>query len=141
MTQDIKKRWIIPAILSGICWGLFYFIPKATVESIDPLSGLVYQVAGNLLVGLIVLALIKFKLERNRKGALTGLLVGILNMAGVLGLLYAIQHGKISIIAIYIGVLVPIIPIILAYLILKERLTIRSGFGIAFALLAIALFS
>ncbi len=52
------KTWILPASVTLICWGLWGFIPKITTRYISPMSAMIYETIGALIVGGIVLVLV-----------------------------------------------------------------------------------
>ena len=60
------------------------------------------------------------------------LLVGVLDMAGNAGFLFARQTGPLAVAAV-LSSLYPVMTIVLAGLVLRERLTVTHGLGIAAA--------
>ena len=133
--------WIIPATLTVIAWGLWAFISKITVMHVSPMSGLIYQILGTAIVGIAVCAALAFDLESDPLGIGASVLTGALNMAGTLFFLKAIQHGKVGVIFVFINILYPMVAIALAFLFLGERLGLKEGLGIGFALFAVYLLS
>lgn len=131
-------NWFVSALLAMIIYGFWGFFPKIAVSYISPKSALVYQVAGALLVGIIVLAQVGFRPDTHPKGVVFALLTGV---AGVLGTLFyygAARAGNISVVA-SLTALYPIITILLAFLVLREPITAKQLLGIVFAMTAIAL--
>jgi drug/metabolite transporter (DMT)-like permease len=127
------------AVVGGIGLGL----ASVAISRVDPalVFGPVAMVRATeaTAVGLIVVAL-------RRPTAITGallpavLLVGVLDMAGNAGFLFARQSGPLAI-AATLSSLYAITTVLLAALVLRERLTISHGVGIATALAGIALIS
>ena len=123
-----------------LCFGLWGFFPKLAVLYLDPRSALVYQTLGGLLVGLLVLASLKFTPAFHPRGLLFAVLTGITGVTGTLCFLAAAERGRISLV-VSLTALYPLITIVLAVLYLKEPLTIKHLFGMACAALAILLLS
>jgi len=132
--------WILPASVTLICWGLWGFIPKITTQYISPMSAMIYETIGALMVGGIVLVLVDFRPDVHIKGICLAIATGMIGLTGALGFLFAVKTGKVSIVAMFTS-LSPLITIFLAYLILKEPLTIKEGLGILTAFAAIFLFT
>ncbi len=132
--------WILPASVTLICWGLWGFIPKITTQYISPMSAMIYETIGALMVGGIVLVLVDFRPDVHIKGICLAIATGMIGLTGALGFLFAVKSGKVSIVAMFTS-LSPLITIGLAYLILKEPLTIKEGLGILAAFTAIFLFT
>ncbi|WP_035240389.1 EamA family transporter [Desulfobacter vibrioformis] len=134
------KTWIVPASMTLICWGLWAFIPKITTRHISPMSAVVYESVGALTMGVIVLAMIHFRPDVNARGIFLAVVTGMLGMAGGLGFLFAVRSGKVSVVAMFTS-LSPLITIALGYVVLNEAITLKEGFGILSAFIAIVLFS
>jgi transporter family protein len=133
------SNWFLPAFVALICWGIWGFIPKMTIQYINPMSALVFEAIGVIIAGLIVLSLLGFRPEVHPKGIALAIFTGILGMTGALGFLFAVKTGKVSIVAM-VTAMAPIVTILLAYFLLGERITFKEGLGIVFALAAISLF-
>jgi transporter family protein len=134
------KDWVFPAILSMLAWGIWGFIPKLTTKYISPVSAVIYEVLGGIIVGVFLLFFVGFRPEVQIKGICLALLTGIVGFLGALCYLMAVRQGKVSVI-VTMTALYPIISIGLAYGILHESLSIKEGIGIVLALVAIGLFT
>ena len=134
------KAWLLPASMTMICWGIWGFIPKVTTRYIHPLSASVFEGLGSAVFGLIILFYLGFKPEIHPRGVSLAFITGLLGMLGALFYLFAVPRGKVSVIAT-IAALNPVITIGLAYFILKEPITLKEGIGMAFAFVAIVLFT
>jgi uncharacterized membrane protein len=96
---------------------------------------------GALPVGIALLILRRFKLEKSKKGISFAVLNGILSGVGGLALFAAYHtNGNTSLITVATS-LYPMITVVLAVLILRERLSATQALGLAFAGAAIVLFS
>lgn len=132
------NNWLFNALLMLVMWGLWAFLPKLAVKYIDPKSALIYQCIGSVLVGLVMLVMVDFKPQTHPKGMLYGGLTGILGFGGMLVYLITVSKVRVATVAT-LTALYPIVVIVLAYLILKEPITIKHVFGFGFGLLAITL--
>lgn len=133
-----ELTWLPAAILSLLCFGLWGFFTKMAIYYIDAKSALIYQALGIAMIGLITLALIKFKPASEIKGITFGLLSGISTGIGSLMYLVAADKGKVTTV-VTMTALYPLITIFLAYIILHEGVNLKQGAGILLALAAIYL--
>jgi transporter family protein len=134
------SSWLPAAIGAMFCFGLWGFFPKLAVLYLDPRSALVYQTMGGLLVGLVVLASLKFAPDYHPRGVLFAVLTGLAGVAGTLCFMAAAARGRISLV-VSLTALYPLITIVLAALFLKEPLTLKHLAGMVCAVLAILLLS
>lgn len=132
--------WLPAALLSLLCFGLWGFFAKMAVTYIDAKSALFYQALGITLIGIITLAMLKFKPGMEIKGMSFALISGIVNGLGLLLYLVAADKGKITGVVTLTG-LYPLITIFLAFLILHEAINLKQGIGVLLALAAIYLLS
>ncbi|KPJ99180.1 MAG: hypothetical protein AMJ60_05890 [Desulfobacterales bacterium SG8_35] len=130
--------WFIWTILAMVTFGAWGFFPKLAVNYITPLSALIYQVIGGLLVGIVGLAVVNFKPETHPMGMLYALLTGITGVLGTLFYYAAASRGQISIV-VSLTALYPLITILLAILFLHETLVLKQVIGLGFAVAAIIL--
>ena len=134
------KTWIIPICITFVLWGIQGFVAKLTTQYINPMSALLYNIVGAFIVGIVILYLLNFSPQIHAKGIALAVFMGTLGILGALGMLYAMRQGKVSVVTV-ISALYPLVSILLAYFILKEPVTLKEGVGIAFALVALVLFS
>jgi len=132
--------WLPASLAALVCFGFWGFFPKLAVAYLDPRSALVYQTLGGLLVGLLVLASLKFSPAFHPKGVLFAVLTGMAGVAGTLCFFAAASRGRISLV-VSLTALYPLITIALAALFLKEPLTLKHLLGMVCALAAILLLS
>jgi drug/metabolite transporter (DMT)-like permease len=120
-------------------WGAFTEIPE---KGGFPVT-LIYVVWSLTMIipALVGLGVIGWKLDRDRRSVLYGLVIGFLGAGGQLALFTgAIKHGPAYLIFPIIS-LSPVITILFSLVFLKERAGPRGWIGIAVALLAIPLLS
>ena len=133
-------QWILPAFLTLICWGVWNFIPKITTRYISPMSAMVYEVFGAIIVGSVILTLLNFRPDTNPRGICLAVVTGSLGLIGALGFLMAVKYQKVSVVALFTS-LSPVITLALGWLILKEPITLKQGLGIICAFAAICFFA
>ena len=130
--------WLLWTLLAMITFGAWGFFPKLAVNYIQPQSAMVYQVLGGLLVGLIGLAMLKFRPEAHPMGIVYSVLTGITGVLGTLFYYAAASRGQISIV-VSLTALYPLITIMLAVVFLHETLVLKQVVGLFFAVTAIIL--
>lgn len=134
------SKWILPASLTLVCWGVWGFIPKITTRYISPMSAMVYEVIGAILVGGVILTLLDFRPDVHFKGICLAVTTGVVGLTGALGFLFAVKSGKVSVVAMFTS-LSPVITVTLGLMVLKEPMTLKEGLGIISAFAAIYLFT
>jgi drug/metabolite transporter (DMT)-like permease len=128
-----RARAVLLALLASVTLGLFiYFLGLGSREG-DALSTLAGARVGSLaLLGVLALSLrAPMRLPRGSLLAVAG--VGLADVAANVLFAFASTHGLLSLVSV-LGSLFPIVTVILAYLLLGERLTRAQKLGIAIAL-------
>jgi drug/metabolite transporter (DMT)-like permease len=123
------------ALISGIAIGAFGVAISQISDghAFGPLT--IIRVAEALLVGgVIVIGRQAWRADRRLLPAMTG--VGILDMAGNASFILAVQTGALAVAAV-LSSLYPVTTVVLATLILHERITRSHAAGIALAAAAI----
>ena len=95
---------------------------------------------GGVLVGLVVLASLKFQVQFNIPGFSISLAIGILGFFGAFMYLVAVSRGPLTLVA-PVTALYPMFAILLGLIFLGEAITLRQGFGIGLSVVAIYLIS
>jgi transporter family protein len=134
------KEWLLPSLFTLIMWGVFGFLPKVSIRYINPISAVVFETAGVMLVGTLLLFFLGFRPDLHPKGVGLAVATGICGTLGALGYLLAVSRGKVSVV-VMMTALYPIVTIGLACLFLRESLSLREGIGMVLACLAIVLFA
>ena len=132
--------WMLPAFLAFICWGIWGFIPKITTRYISPMSAMIYEAIGAVIVGLIVSARIGFRPDVHIKGTCLAIATGIIGLTGALCFLFAVKSGRVTVVAM-LTALSPVITVTLGWLVLKEPLHLKEWLGILSAFAAIFFFT
>ena len=140
-----KQHWNAPwfwySIICVLCWGGWAMLSKLCSEQIEPNTMQFLFTIGTIPVGIALLIARRGKLEKNPLGISYGVLIG--GLSGVGGLsLFAAYHtnGNTAVITVATS-LYPIVTVLLAVLILHERLGLRQILGLLFAAISIVIFS
>lgn len=136
--MNIYQDWRFFTGLSIICWGLWGFFSKLTVNRLDWATVLVLFSLSSLLV-----ASVSFHHSYSiifQKSSLIGLLAGITGALGFRFFYQALEQGAASVV-IPCSSLYILLVVILAVIFLNEPLTIKKILGIISAIIAIALLS
>lgn len=113
--------WLLPALAALFIWGFWAFLPKLALQSLDPHSVIFYESFGNMLVALPIFFHLKFKLQKDRKAVSMMAGSAVLTVLAILAYFYALKTGPVAVI-VTLTALYPVISVILARIVLKERL-------------------
>jgi len=128
------------AFISLFFYGLWAFLPKMATKHLNTKSIIVYQIIGVVIFSCLIIYINKGKISFNVKGFWFAFGTGATGIIGTFFLLKALAKAKASII-VTITSLYPIIVILLAFIFLKETVTLRQGIGMGLALVAVSLIS
>jgi uncharacterized membrane protein len=122
-------------------WGGWALLLKLGSIEIPAEPAQFLSTLGMIPIALGLLLVQGFKLDKNRAAVFYAVLSGVITVAGILALLAAYRvGGNTAIVAVTTG-LYPMFTIVLAVLILRERLTRRQLAGIGLAAIAMVIFS
>lgn len=135
-----SRRWLLFAFLTVGLWGGWGAFAGISAQRGFP-ETLVYCVwaVTMILPAVVVMQREKWKLDRDPKSILFGLLIGLTGAGGQMILFYAVTTGPAYLIFPIIS-LSPLITILLSLLLLKERTSRLGALGVALALVALPLF-
>jgi uncharacterized membrane protein len=132
--------WLWYAILCIFWWGLWGFLSKVGSATANPLQLQVLFTLGMLPVALGMLVQMRWKLDRNAGGATYGILSGVATGLGTLGYYAALREQNASVVTPITG-LFPLLTIVLAFIVLRERLNKVQLGGMVLALASIVVLS
>jgi transporter family protein len=138
--MTFMPAWLLYAIIAMLIYGLWAFFPKLAAFYLPAREILVYQVIGILVVGFIVLLSSRERLQINGLGLLFSVLGGVAGLAGTIFFIKSLAIGKTSVV-VTITALYPLVTILLAFIFLRETLSVKNAIGILFALTAMYLFA
>jgi len=135
------KPWLLFALGTTIFWGVWgAFIEIPEKAGFPATMGYIVWALTMIIPALVALKIIHWKLDRNKKDILHGMLIGISGAAGQLILFQALRTGPAYLVFPFVS-LSPLVTILLSLLLLKEKASIKSWMGIVIALVAIPLLS
>lgn len=132
--------WLWYALLCIFWWGVWGFLSKIGSNTANPLQMQVLFTLGMLPVALAMLVQMRGNLDRNIGGITFGLLSGIATGVGTLGYYAALRNQNASIVTPVTG-LFPVLTVLLAFLVLRERLNKLQMWGMLLALASIVILS
>ena len=134
------RRWLLFAFLTVALWGVWGAFAGLSAQRGFP-ETLVYCVWAVTMVvpAVIVMQREKWKLDRDPRSILYGLLIGLTGAGGQMILFYAVTTGPAYLIFPIIS-LSPLVTILMSFVILKERTSRLGALGVVLALVALPLF-
>jgi len=139
--QGLKAKWFWYSLLCVLCWGAWVLCSKLGTNEI-PASTMQFIFAfGFIPVAILVLVMKPVKFEKSAKGIAYSLGNGILAGIGGLTLFAAYRSGGNTSVITAATALYPLITVVLAVLVLRERLNWLQMVGLGFAVAAIIIFS
>jgi uncharacterized membrane protein len=136
----LLPKWLLYALLCIVCWGVWGFLSKLGSDKASPLQMQALFTIG--MIPLAVAALVQggLKLDTDRVGVTYGILNGVFTGLGLLAYYAALAKGKASIVGPVTG-LFPLLTVVLALLLLKERMNRVQIAGMVLALASIFILS
>ena len=136
-----KDKWFWYSTLCVLCWGGWALVSKLGSTEIPADTMQFLFTLGALPVGLMLLIARRFNLEKSLKGIFYGVANGVLAGIGGLALFAAYRTGGNTSVITAATALYPMITVVLAVLVLRERLAWLQMLGLGFAAVAIVIFS
>jgi len=132
--------WLWYALLCIFWWGLWGFLSKVGSEAASPMQMQILFTLGMIPVAVGMLLQMRWKLDRDSGGARYGILCGIATGLGTLGYYAALREQNASVVTPVTG-LFPVLTIVLAFVVLRERLNRVQMGGMLLALASIVILS
>jgi uncharacterized membrane protein len=136
----VDRNVIILALASGVFFGLFYIAFSRVSEDAGLWPVTIERAAGSIVLVALALALTRGPFVGARRLLPYVLVIAVLEVAAVVPLLLALQRGPVAI-ATVLASLYPVTTVLLAGLVLRERLSRLQYVGVACALASVALVS
>jgi drug/metabolite transporter (DMT)-like permease len=135
-----KNAWIYYSIAAALFWGVWGIVAKLISEDVNPYTNHVLFTVGMLFTIPFVMGKIR-KEKPIRKGIIWGIISGILAVIGNVAVFQSFSSGGLAAIVISLTNLYPLVTIIIALLIFKEKLNWLNGIGILIAIPAVIMLS
>ena len=132
--------WLCYALLCIFWWGLWGFLSKIGSGTASPMQMQILFTFGMLPIAIGMLVQMRGKVDRDRVGITYGLLCGIVTGVGTLGYFAALRQQNASVVTPLTGIF-PVLTVVLAFIILRERLNKVQMGGMLLALTAIVILS
>lgn len=132
--------WLVYALLCIFWWGTWGFLSKLGSDRVEPHQLQILFTFGLVPPVIIAWAQLGGKIETDLRGALYGILNGVISGLGMLAFYAALAKGKASIVN-PVTALFPLLTILLAIVFLRERINWVQGVGMILALVAILILS
>lgn len=132
--------WLGYALLCVFWWGLWGFLSKIGSATASPLQMQILFTLGMIPVAVAMLFAMRGKVDRDRVGVAYGLLCGIVTGLGTLGYFAALRVQDASVVTPITGVF-PALTVVLAFVVLRERLNRVQIGGMLLALASILILS
>jgi transporter family protein len=134
--------WLAYSLLTIVAWGAWGIVSKIVSDRIDANTNQVYFSLGLLPLMLAVHRSPRFRAgERRTNGAAWAFLTGILGGTGNIAFFHALVIGGQASMVVPATALYPLVTVILAALVLREKMRTTQQLGLALALAAIYLLS
>lgn len=141
VATTFKTKWFWYSVLCIISWGGWTMFGKVASRDI-PASTLQFLFPfGCLPVVVPLLFSHHFRSEKNWKGILCGIGNGILAGIGSLALFAAYRTGGNTAVITTVTAMYPLVTVVLAVLVLREKVTYLQILGLLFAAAAFVIFS
>jgi transporter family protein len=139
--KSLQARWLWGCVFCLACYVPWIFFSKLGGNEIPPRTMQYLFDWGGLPVGLVFLAIRRFRIEKSFSGIVCGLIVGVLSGLGQLALFAAYNGPANTSVVTVLTSLYPIVTVVLAVVFLHERLTNTQVAGLGFAMAALIIFS
>lgn len=140
MNRILLPSWFICALASIFWWGLFGFLAKIGSDQVSLPELYLFFVIGMIPLVLVAIFRHRGRVETDRKGVSYGILNGVFSGLGLLAYYAAMEAGKASIVG-PVTSLYPLVTVILALVLLKERLNHVQKVGVGLAISSILILS
>lgn len=131
-------QWLSYCLACLFLWGVWGVLAKVAAGRMSPHDEQILFTAGSLPIAAAALWRLKGRLEMDRAGAVCGILNGVFAGLGLVAYYAAMERGPASIVAT-VTALFPLLTVVLAAMVLHERVNRFQLLGIATALGSILL--
>jgi drug/metabolite transporter (DMT)-like permease len=135
-----NRMWLVFAVLAAFCWGVWDILAKFISSDISPYVNHLLFTIGMVFTIPFVLKKCKLK-EANSKGILWGLVAGVLAIAGNIAVYQSFANGGLAAVVIPVTNSYPLVTILIAIAVLKEKMHWLNAIGILIVIPAIIMLS
>ncbi len=135
-----NNAWIIYSVAAALFWGVWGVVAKGISEDVTPYANHFLFTVGMLFTVPFIFKKIQNE-KPNLRGIAWGLIAGILAVTGNVAVFQAFSSGGLAAIVIPLTNLYPLVTIVIALLVFKEKLNWLNGIGILLAIPAVIMLS
>jgi len=135
----LQVGWLQLSLTTLILWGLWGFFAKIVLDSMNWKSLFVFSTVASIILTAIFIVFAKPSLALNAQSCFA-MLVGAMGIGASLTFYYALEQGKVSVV-VPLTAMYPIVTVILAMVVLREKLSPVQGVGVILAIVAVLLIS
>ena len=132
--------WIVPAVTALVLWGVVGVLQKLGSNRLGADALLLWVTVGYVVMLPVVLWR-SGSWTLSTEAVLVGLLAGCVNGLGTWLLFRSLEAGAKASVAVPLTALYPVVTVVLAFIFLSERLSVREWLGVALAVCGGALLS
>ncbi len=134
-------KWLSYCFLSTLFFGVWGLVSKAAIDLVAPSQGQILFSIGLIPLGIVAAMSKDIGTGDKFRGASYGLLTGIFGSVGNIAFFEALSHGGRASMVVPVTAMYPLVTVIGALLLLREKLNWVQLCGVAFAFVALILFS
>ena len=134
-------QWFLWAVLAVVCWGLWAITSKLIGEALTAGQSQALSTLGLLPVLAVLAKSARGSRARGGKGWGAALAAGVTVCAGNVAYYHALKIGGKAATVVSVTALYPLVTVLLAILVLRERLNWVQALGIALSLVSITMFN
>ena len=140
--KRIVAPWLVYSLLTVLFWGVWGATSKAVADDIDTYMNQVLFTIGLVPVLILVIRSPRLAGGKNRKrGIFYAFITGILGGVGNITFFKSLTMGGRAAVVVPMTSLAPLVTVVLAFLVLRERMSTSQLIGLAVAGVAIYLLS
>ena len=134
------QNWLVFSLLCIFLWGLWGFILKFTYKDLSWLQTYFLSSLASFMLALLVFLYYKGDISLRLRSTYIAMLAGVFGGAGYIFFVKALVTGKASIV-IPLTAIYPVVTVVLALLVLGEKISIYQAIGVILAIVATILIS
>jgi len=134
-------KWLLYCFLSILFFGVWGLVSKAAIDLVSPFQGQILFSIGLVPIGVIAAMSKDIGAGNKFRGAGYGFLTGIFGSIGNIAFFEALNHGGKASTVVPVTAMYPLVTVMGALLLLREKLNWVQLCGVALALGALILFS
>ena len=141
MLSHVRQKWFVCSFLAVLLWGAWALCSKLGSNYLSASAMQFFFAVGAVPVAIALLIKRRGQMEKDSLGIFYGVANGLLSSVGNLALVAAYRSGGNTAVITTATSLYPMITVLLAITVLRERLTGKQILGLGFAVAAMVIFS